>query len=408
MTADRARHAPDALAVWEPHIRAFVALCPDGAVPGSGPLAGLSAGIKDNIDVAGVPTRNGSATCAQAAPAPHDAAVVAALRRAGARIVGKTVTTEFAFTDPTDCRNPHDTARSPGGSSSGSGAAVASGVVDFALGTQTAGSLCRPAAYCGAVGFKPGYGALPMAGVTPLAPGFDTVGVIARSVSVARAAFAAMRGDQRASAGTALSTATWLIPGTVRPAPDMQRALREAKDILTSFCRAGPAPAVTVDSALIVAAHRTVMLAEAAQAHADLMRPDTARLLRPKFRAALRAGMGIGPGELSDARRYLQGVATRFWAAMDATDIILTLPVPEGAPLIGDSTGFQDWLTVWTVLGGPLVSLPWGMDRLGRPCAVMLAARPGAEDFLLHLAQRLEQAAPSLPAPTPPATPPKA
>ena len=141
---------------WEPYIHAFSALDEtpsEGIEPG--PLSGMAVGVKDIIDVAGLPTRNGSDACRDAPPAAHDANVVAALRNAGADIIGKTTTTEFAFTDPTACRNPYDVNRSPGGSSSGSGAAVAAGVVDIALGTQTAGSLCRPAAYCGAVGKTP-------------------------------------------------------------------------------------------------------------------------------------------------------------------------------------------------------------------------------------------------------------
>ena len=162
---------------WDKQIHAFVALeefsCQDGLSVGNASLAGLTVGVKDIIDVAGLSTRNGSLTCRQAGPATADAEVVAALRNAGARIIGKTTTTEFAFTDPTNCRNPYDLRRTPGGSSSGSGAAVAAGMVDIALGTQTAGSLIRPAAYCGVVGFKPSYGVLPTVGVTPLAPSFD-------------------------------------------------------------------------------------------------------------------------------------------------------------------------------------------------------------------------------------------
>lgn len=183
---------------WNERLNAFTGYCvPKGEVFSTPPdalgiLNGLTVGVKDIIDVRWLPTRNGSDACHEAAAAELDAPAVAALRNAGAAIVGKTTTTEFAFTDPTDCRNPHDLNRSPGGSSSGSGAAVAAGMVDLALGTQTAGSLCRPAAYCGTVGLKPSNGWISTQGVTPLAPSFDTVGVIARNVEVAEAAFAAM------------------------------------------------------------------------------------------------------------------------------------------------------------------------------------------------------------------------
>lgn len=387
---------------WEPHIRSFVCrtLHDD---PVSGPLTGLTLGVKDIIDVAGVPTRNGSATCQDAPPAAQDAAVVAALRASGARIVGKTVTTEFALTDPTECRNPYDLTRTPGGSSSGSGAAVAAGLVDMALGTQTAGSLCRPAAYCGVVGLKPTYGALPMAGITPLARSFDTVGVIARSVAVARSGFLAMAGEQTTADGPDLVATCMLMPGDVRPEPEMEAAFGAASAALSDMMRVVNAPSVSVDPKAIVDAHRTVMHGEAAEAHGHLLSAAIVELLRPRFRAALEAGAKLEADQIDAARRELARAAKVFWQAMDAVDIILTLPVPEGAPRLGDGTGFQDWLTPWTVFGGPLISLPWGLDRLGRPCAVMLAGKPGADMLLLDVAAQLERFQPELPPPNPPA-----
>jgi Asp-tRNA(Asn)/Glu-tRNA(Gln) amidotransferase A subunit family amidase len=389
------------LDLWEPHIHAFVAFdALSGG--GTGPLAGLTAGVKDIIDVAGLPTRNGSAACADAAPAAADAVVVARLRAAGARIAGKTVTTEFAFTDPTDCRNPHDLTRSPGGSSSGSGAAVAAGLVDFALGTQTAGSLCRPAAYCGVVGLKPTYGALPMQGVTPLAPSFDSIGVIARSVAMARDAFAVMSGQSGAPESADMSVTCWLPSDEARATPESMQALEAAMQALRGCVRPVATPPVDCDATSIVGAHRTVMLAEAAVAHGHLLDGPSAPVLRPKFRAGLEEGRAFDTAQVRAARESLARATERFWRDMAGVDVVLTLPVPEGAPLIGDSTGYQAWLTVWTVLGGPLVSLPWGLDRLGRPLAVMLAGRPGADLPLLALAERLEVLAPPIPAPVPP------
>ena len=391
------------LDLWEPHIGAFVALCPETDPVGAGPLSGLVAGVKDVIDVAGQVTRNGSAACADLPPASRDAEVVAALRAAGARIAGKTVTTEFAFTDPTDCRNPHDITRSPGGSSSGSGAAVAAGLVDIALGTQTAGSLCRPAAYCGVVGLKPGYGVLSRRGVTPLAPSFDSVGVIARSVGVARAAFEVMSGQPGASPEALVTAARWLLPGDVQAGADMLEALDEAMHGLSRCAAPRAAPPVACDTQAIVEAHRTVMLAEAAQWHGGLASPDKVARLRPNFRAALERGAALEATQVAGARRLLHEAAEGFWQAMQGVDVILTLPVPEGAPKLDGSTGFQHWLTIWTVFGGPLVSLPWGVDRLGRPRAVMLAGRPGTDAGVLALAERLEACAPPLPVPVLPA-----
>lgn len=389
---------------WEARIHAFVAL-DDRADVGDaanaddpGPLCGLRVGVKDIIDVAGLPTRNGSRAYDDATPATEDAAVVRALRNAGAQVVGKTTTTEFAFTDPTDCRNPHALERSPGGSSSGSGAAVAAGLVDCALGTQTAGSLCRPAAYCGAVGLKPSYGSLPMAGVTPLAPSFDTVGVIARSVALAAKCFRVMRGVEPRSAprGDRPVTLTTLLDPSVTPDADTLAALSGAEAALRDFGSTADRVTMAVDASRVVADHGTVMTHEAAKAHGHLLSSGTAGLLQPKFRAGLQAGVAVSAQQAEDAAGRLGAARSAFWAGLAGVDIILTLPVPEGAPRIDGTTGFQTWLTPWTVFGGPLVCLPWGLDRLGRPRSVMLAAHPGHEALLLETAEALAGRAPAL------------
>lgn len=402
MTGDVVRPDHQALDLWEPHIRSFVCLDPEPPRSAQGPLSGLSVGVKDIIDVAGLPTRNGSAACAGAAPASTDAGVVARLRAAGAAVLGKTVTTEFAFTDPTGCSNPYDLTRSPGGSSSGSGAAVGAGLVDFALGTQTAGSLCRPAAYCGAVGLKPGYGALPLDGVTPLAQSFDTVGVIARRVGVARAAFTVMA-DRGLDPNTPLTRVTdWLLPGEIAVHPDVKAAFASASKAVAQCATRVKAPPLPCDPDQIVAQHRTVMLAEAATNHAALLEAETATRLRPNFGNALRTGRAISQAERAQAQASLARATFAFWQALDGIDAVLTLPVPEAAPKLDGSTGYQNWLTPWTVFGGPLVCLPWGMDRLGRPLSVMLASRPGTDLALLDLAESLERLAPPMPLPRPP------
>lgn len=389
------------LRAWDRHIHAFTRLDAGAYGQDVGPLAGLHIGVKDIIDVAGLPTKCGSVTRADVAPAEQDAAVVASLRGAGARIVGKTVTTEFAFTDPTSCRNPHDLTRSPGGSSSGSGAAVAAGVVDIALGTQTAGSLCRPAAYCGAVGFKPTAGVLSLDGVAPLAPSFDTVGIIARNTGLARTAFEAMTAGPRPDSGPVKPSVMCGVWDDDTPvAPDWSHALSEAAQVLNrdTVLRALPA-----DTVAIVAAHRTVMCAEAADAHGDILDDARAPLLGPKFRAGLIAGRNVSKQERAEAHGLLRTARHAFWQALGDVDLVVTLPVPDGAPLIGMSTGFQDWLTPWTVFGGPLLCLPWGVDGLSRPRAVMLAAHPGQDSWLLQIASDLEASAPACPAPHMPA-----
>lgn len=397
------------LALWEPHIQAFVDTSPfpaeHEAAPKEATLSGLTVGVKDIINVAGMATRNGSATCKDAAPAARDATVVAALRTAGAQIVGKTTTTEFAFTDPTPCRNPFDLSRTPGGSSSGSGAAVAAGVVDIALGTQTAGSLCRPAAYCGAVGFKPSYGALPTDGVTSLAPSFDSVGIIAGSVSLVGRAFAAMAScDDTVFEGASPRLLCGLWAGDVAPCNEVQAAYESATqacEAVFAVTRNSPLPA---DVQQIIAAHRVVMNYEAAQAHGAMLSDHRADLLKPKFRAGLQAGALISAQDAAQANGFLCEVKAAFWADLGDVDAVLTLPVPDGAPLIEGTTGFQDWLTPWTVFGGPLICLPWGVDRLGRPRSVMLAGRPGQDAQLLAIAAKVEAQGPTRPLPLPPSS----
>lgn len=384
--------------LWEPHINAFAAL---GGTPidqpHSGALSGLSVGIKDVIDVAGLPTRNGSDACRDALPAARDAPVVAALRHAGARIIGKTTTTEFAFTDPTACRNPHDLNRSPGGSSSGSGAAVAASVVDIALGTQTAGSLCRPAAYCGVVGFKPSHGVLSTVGVTPLAPSFDSVGIIAGSVALARAAFRAMAPSADAIPHDNAKTAhigCWT--SDIVPIPDTLDAMRDASNAMSDSRLSPTSGDLNADVDRIVTAHRTVMNFEAAAAHGAILKDERVHRLQPKFLAGLRAGAMTSPKQAKESAAFLTTAKQAFWRDKIGVDIILTLPVPEGAPLIDGTTGYQDWLTPWTVFGGPLVCLPWGMDTLGRPRSIMLAAHPGMDAQLLAVAAQIEDRSPPI------------
>lgn len=385
---------------WERRIGAFVTLA-DFAGPNreSGVLSGRTVAVKDVIDVAGLPTRNGSRACADAAPAIADAPVVARLRAAGARILGKTVTTEFAFTDPTPCRNPYDTDRSPGGSSSGSGAAVGAGIVDIALGTQTAGSLIRPAAYCGAVGFKPGRGVLPMTGVTPLSPTHDMVGVIARNLSLARDAFAAMQGAPETQATPPKRAGRLVLPVDTPIDPARLAVLDDAEVLVAA--RLGPLAALgpALDVAQIVEDHRTVMCAEAAIAHGHLLEEATRAMLMPKFRDALRAGHATDADMTEAARLRLSAARKAFWAQNDDMDVIVTLPVPEGPPRLGGSTGFQHWLTVWTVLGGPLLSLPWGLDAAGLPLSIMLAGRPGHDADLLRFGQEIAARSPATPPP---------
>ena len=392
---------------WERHLHSFVELSEPlrvGNAKPSAALFGVTVGVKDIIDVAGLPTRNGSATCQDVLPAANDATVVGMLRDAGTAILGKTVTTEYAFTDPTDCRNPHDLGRTPGGSSSGSGAAVAAGLVDVALGTQTAGSLCRPAAYCGVVGFKPSFGSVPTAGVTPLAPSFDTIGIIADTVELCERVFRVIAPLAPSFDGALadLTIASALLPTQVRPSAEMHAALIAAAGALQQSGSSVSKGQIVADIDQIVSHHRSIMNYEAAKAHGHFITEGQAGLLQPKFLAGLKAGLKISQAQADASADFLAEAKSAFWAGQSEVAILLTLAVPEGAPRIGATTGYQDWLTPWTVFGGPLISLPWGLDALGRPLSVMLAAHPGQDGKLLAMGRALEALAPPIHRPSPP------
>lgn len=390
MTATRER-----LRLWEPLIEAWAHI-DEAALSGSpllgqdGDLLGVPFGVKDVIDVAGQPTRFGSDAFADATPAGRDAAIVAALRRAGAVPVGKTRSTEFAFVDPTITRNPHDTARSPGGSSSGSAAVVGAGIVPFALGTQTAGSLCRPATYCGAASYKPGLGVLPIDGMAPLSPSFDTIGIIAASAAWLARVF------------DSLTVASGMLPSVPQrkrvlrigfvsspdqaPAPDMQRMMQMAIAALLQAGHAVTAVTAPVIFATAIAHHRTVMLAEAADCVGARVVGREA-LLQPRLRAGLAEGQAVSQAQRRTAVAWLAEARDRFWQSLAAFDLLLAYPVPDAAPRGLASTGDQSYLTPWTAMAGPLVSLPaWqSADRL--PLGILLAAAPGQDATLVNTAR---------------------
>ena len=241
---------------------------------------------------------------------------------------------------------------------------------------------------------------LPTAGVTPLAPSFDTVGIIARSVDLAQKTFAvfdAADGGEHDLMPSHVLSGLWQSDAV--PDSDTLAGFRTATEVVSELGIEVAETALTADVAPIVAAHRIVMNHEAFVAHGAMLTDARAVLLKPKFTAGLRAGAAISPHQAAEAKAFLNEAKRAFWTGLEHIDMILTLPVPEGAPLIDGTTGFQDWLTPWTVFGGPLVCLPWGMDQIGRPLSVMLAARPGNDHRLLATAARLEAASPYLPPP---------
>jgi Asp-tRNA(Asn)/Glu-tRNA(Gln) amidotransferase A subunit family amidase len=352
------------------------------------PLAGLPVGVKDVIDVAGFSTGCGNRTREQSAPVTIDADLVRLLRDAGAVPVGKTVTTEYAFLDPTRTRNPYRLTHTPGGSSSGSAAAVVAGFIPVALGTQTAGSLCRPAAYCGVAAIKPSFGFLSTRGVVPLAPSFDTVGLIARTVDDASTV---LRAISDLPAATSRSWKMGVL--TTRFHASSSLEICDFHEEAIGALEASGFHIEVVDPNFdpqdVIADHRHVMLFEAAQEHGALLRAPES--LGPMFRAALEEGISISAA-LADAARFrIEQTRKRAWESIRDLDGLLLQPVPDTAPRGFATTGDQSYQTPWTALHGPLVVAPGRMSRDGLPMAAMIAGPPGSDAKTVAIASELER-----------------
>jgi len=350
-----------------------------------GPLHGTPFAVKDVIDVAHIPTRAGSRARADAPPAAMDATVVARLRARGAIMLGKVHTTEFAYFDPPPTRNPHDLARTPGGSSAGSAAAVASGTVPFALGTQTAGSVNRPAAFCGLGAFKPTTLALVGAGVVPFAPSFDTVGVIASTAADAAYVVEAIapeplhfNDNTNAPAGEVVFLSDALLDELREPAMSAAMAAfaqrLEAAGVTT---RAAPSP---VPFAAVLDLHATISRYELSRVNAGLL--DVAHLLGDKLANDIREYQAITDADYTAALSALFAARERFWNTLPWPAVIAVPAAPGPAPL-GDATGDHRILAVMTALGAPLASIPRDpCPDTGAPLGAVLGAPPGYDGAL--------------------------
>ena len=378
--------------------RAWAFLHPAPAPAGArGPLAGLAVGVKDIIDVAGMPCERGSPIHAGRVPA-RDAACVARLRAAGAAIPGKTVTTEFATFKPPVTVNPHDPARTPGGSSSGSAAAVAAGAVPLALGTQTAGSVIRPAAFCGVAGFKPTFGAVALDGVKALAPSLDTLGWFARSAD-GLARLAAAFGIDEAPAGPPPRIALCRTPEWDRTDAATRAALDRALDAFAAAGADTSAFAMAAPFDRLAVAQNDIMRAEAAGALA-WERAERGALLSAGLRAMLDAGARLSPARVAAARDCAADCRAREAALFAGADLLLTAAAPGEAPPRA-TTGDPVFNRAWTLLGAPCLTLPAGAGPAGLPLGAQLVARRGDDSRLLAWARWAEAALAGAPPPAP-------
>ncbi len=383
----------EAIRARDGEIRAFVHL-DEAAGPGApGPLQGIAVGVKDIVDVAGMPTGMGSPIYDGWRPF-GDAGVTSLLRRAGATPIGKTSTTAFAYLDPTPTRNPRRPTHTPGGSSAGSAAAVAAGMVPLAIGTQTGGSVIRPASYCGVAAIKPSFRMLPTTGVKCFSWNLDTVGLFAAGVAELAYALAAMTGrdELRLSDDPGVPRIGVMAQGFAgEPDPAMAGALQAA----ARACAAAGARVSEVEAPAALAdafrAHGTIQDFEASQALAFELDRHGDRL-PPLLRELLENARRLPPSAYDAAR----SVAHRARGAMSDifldVDVLLAISAPGPAPETLASTGSSAFNRLWTLMGSPCVNVPGLVDPAGLPLGVQVIAPFGADALALSAARFLEKA----------------
>jgi Asp-tRNA(Asn)/Glu-tRNA(Gln) amidotransferase A subunit family amidase len=393
----------------EPVIQAWVEVDRDGALRRArelesalrrgekpGPLAGVPVGVKDIVDVAALPTRLGAGPFAHYTP-EHDSTVAAKLRQAGAIIIGKTHTTAFAYLDTAPTRNPWNTEHTPGGSSSGSAAAVAASVVPLAVGSQTVGSVLRPAAYCGVAGLKPSYGRISYAGTAGLAPSFDHVGLICSCVGDAALALSAVAGHDRFdpnSADAPVDDYLALLANANAPRIGVPRnyyrgtADDEIEEHLESvaqrFAAAGAVleevsfPATAPEISEVV---QPIMRYEAAQVHERLFEAHGGDY-PPGIRGLIEAGKTTSAEDFESAKQSVAHLRRRLTDLLSQFDVLI-LPVAPGPAPAFATTGPGILCGPASFTGVPSLAVPSGLGSEGLPLAIQLIAAPLNEAGLL-------------------------
>ncbi|MDX2155234.1 MAG: amidase [Hyphomicrobiaceae bacterium] len=357
-----------------------------------GPLHGIPLGVKDIIDVEGLPTRCNSRSRARAAPATADAEIVLQLKRQGMIVLGKLHTTEFAFFDPSPARNPHNPAHTPGGSSSGSAAAVASGMVPAALGTQTVASVNRPAAYCGIAAFKPSTRSTLTHGIAPLAPSYDTVGFYGYTVDDAVTLYEAAA-SPFVTRSPVVSNRTLVVllpedPHLAAASDEASAAWRRTADLLGAAghrVRSAPSP---VSFEEIFTLQRSTMLFEAGRNYRYAL--DLAPgLIGEKFLTAVRDGLAIPIERYLAERARLDALRAAFLGGTGEADAYLWPAAPATAPEGLAWTGDPRFISPWTLIGGPIVTVTVAAGANGLPLGCIVAGAPGTDGRMCHDARTI-------------------
>lgn len=382
----------EAIAAQEPRIGALAHLSPDAAVPAQGPLAGIAVGVKDIIDTADMPTGMGAAIYAGWRP-KADAAIVARLRALGAVPLAKTTTCAFAGIDPTATVNPRDTEHTPGGSSSGSAAAVAAGMLPLALGTQTGGSVIRPASFCGVAAIKPSFRLLPMVGVKTFSWALDTLGLFGAGIRDVAHALALISGRPEIDLGSEDPGAPRIglvrqdFAGTADPAAVavLERAARAAETagaVVTDLALPEPISLAFERHAIVQDFEARQALAWEYAAHREA--------LPPILRGQLDRAQALTPAQYDDARRHAHHARRVLKDVFSDFDVLLTFSAPGPAPRGLGSTGDSRFNRLWTLMGVPCVNLPVPVD--GLPIGVQVVARFGDDGRALAAARTIERA----------------
>ena len=383
----------EAIAAQDKTIGAFV--CHDDHVraASAGPLRGIAVGIKDIMDTRDFPTEMGSSIYRGHRPR-GDAAVVMMLKQAGASIVGKTTTTAFASTDPTATLNPRHHGHTPGGSSSGSAAAVAAGMIPLALGTQTGGSVIRPASFCGVAAIKPSYRLLPTVGVKCYSWTLDTVGLFAAGVRDVAHGLAAMTGrSEFLLPATPSAPRIGVVTQDFAGAPDASGG--EALRIATKAAeRAGASLRALELPEIVAEAWRVHPLLQEFEAHQALAWEyrENYDAMAPLIRARLDESKDTPPAAYDDAIRIASRARHALATVFEEVDVLLTLSAPGAAPKGLGSTGDARYNRLWTLMGVPCVNVPACIAEGGLPVGVQVIARYGADREALAAARFVEEA----------------
>ncbi len=363
-------------------IQAWVQVLPQKPT-GNGALRGIPFGVKDIIETKGLATEYGSPIY-KGRIGTADAAIVRQLRQQGGILLGKTQSTAFAYTHPAPTHNPRNLAHTPGGSSSGSAAAVAAGMVPLAIGTQTGGSVVRPASYCGVTGFKTSYGLLSMDGVLPFAKSLDTLGFFTHTAADMLSFWEAM--------GHSTGRTEEIPLAACDPFPDVEPAMAAAFSDALARLRGAGLVIRSVDIAPMLVrlrvADRTVMFYEGARFHEERFKQYGARL--GNMGNLVRDGLQIPLDRYNEAMKYIAECRTRMVEVYKATPVVLVPAATGPAPLGLTSTGDSRMNSPWTALGTPVITIPMPVGA-GLPLGLQLTASPGQDTRVIRTAVKLER-----------------